>query len=204
MSHDINPYNSGPSVAPSTPPHVGNVNEVAYELDVNDLIAFSLQHQKRSPTIRRQRRVAYFLLPAVLFAVGALMLMTDAMESAVVSFVLAAVLLPLGPWLMHRRTTRIMGKLYAEGSNRALMGWRRLSIGREGVEMKSELVESRVKWLAIEKIESSNEYLFMYIGSMNAHMVPMRAFGNEMHFSAFVETARGHWRHARDAVGPTA
>jgi hypothetical protein len=46
--------------------------------------------------------------------------------------------------------------------------------------------------------------LFMYIGSMNAHVVPMRAFGSAMHFSAFVETARGYWRHARDAVVPTA
>jgi hypothetical protein len=46
--------------------------------------------------------------------------------------------------------------------------------------------------------------LFIYIGSMNAHVVPMQAFGSEMHFSAFVETARGYWRHARDAVGPMA
>jgi len=70
--------------------------------------------------------------------------------------------------------------------------------------MISELVESRVKWLAIEKIESSNEHLFVYISSMSAHVVPMRAFGNEMHFSAFVESARAYWRQARDAMGPTA
>ncbi|HVC98489.1 MAG TPA: YcxB family protein [Pirellulales bacterium] len=203
MSDAINPYNAGPTAMPGAPTVVGVVDEVAYELAINDLVAFALDHQKKSPTIRRRRRVTCLLLPAVLFAVGALMLLVDVIGGAFVSFVGAATLL-LVPSLQRRATARILAKVYAEGSNRAVLGWRRLSIGREGVVMISDLVESRIKWPAIEKIDTSNEHLFIYISSMSAHVVPIRAFASAMHFSAFVESARGYWRQARDAIGPTA
>ncbi len=208
MSNDINPYNAGPRVAPGAPPAVGDVREVVYELDVNDLIAFSLYHHKKSPAIRRQRRTAFLLLPAVLFGMSSLLLVTERNAGlstiAFVGFAGGAVLFLLGPWLTRRRTAHILARIYAEGSNRALLGWRRLSIGPACVAMNSDLIESRMKWPAIEKIDATNEYLFIYFGSANAHIVPMRAFGDEAHFRSFVETARRYWKQARDTMGPTA
>ncbi|HEV3020827.1 MAG TPA: YcxB family protein [Pirellulales bacterium] len=209
MANQINPYNAGPSVVPGFAPPVGDVTEVVYELELDDLIAFSMHHRKTSPAMRRQLRAAYLIVPAMFCVLAGLVMVAvhdEGMRILLAIFLLAtgAILFLLGPLLSRHRTARFLAKIYAEGSNRALLGWRRLSLGREGVAMSSELIESRMKWPAIEKIESSDQYAFIYIGSANALVVPLRAFASPAHFMVFVETARNHWRQTRDALGPTA
>jgi hypothetical protein len=210
MDNEINPYNAGISTMPlSAPPVAGAVTQVAYELSVDDLIAFSMHHRRTSPAMRRQLRMAYLVFPAILFALGALVLAVVGDEGirmplAVFVFGVGVILSFAGPLLSRHKTAQFLTKIYAEGSNRALTGWRRLSIGREGVAMSSELVESQMKWPAIERIESTDGYMFIYIGSANALVVPVRAFSTPAHFLVFLETARRYWQQAREALGPTA
>lgn len=194
MSANVNPYNAGSVIPHGSPlaPAAGEITEVAYELDVDDLVELTLHNQKRSPTIRRQQVVAVALLavPASLLIGSAAMGGFDGI-ALVVTFCAVFVF----SFLLTRATSkrvnrRLVRKVYLEGSNRALLGARRLRLAPEGLQYSSSLIETAAKWAAVERIETTDEYAFLYIAAVQAYIVPRRAFGDEAHFKAFVELAR--------------
>jgi hypothetical protein len=209
MPAEINPYNAGtmrPSGSPFAP-SAGEVSEVAYELDIDDMIAFSTYHLGRSVAARRGRRrvtVLFLLLAAVFCLLGLGAVPNDA-YGATLFFSMAGTFLLLtfiSPPLARRRMRRAVANLYREGSNRALLGPRRLRLSPSGIRHSSELIETTAKWAAVEKIETNEQYACLYIAAAQAYIVPRRAFSDEAQFLSLVELAR-RYRQQAGANTPT-
>ena len=206
MSDEINPYSTTAQAPSGSPfaPSPGEVSEVVHELELDDIIAFNMHHHARSPAVKRLRRFvgALSLFAAVLFTfAGVAAAGGNRPSDAIVLFVMAGVLLVLAPILsgplqrmVFRRSCR---NLLREGSNRAMLGTRRLRISAAGLSQSSELIETNAKWAAVEKIETTAEFAYFYIAAINAYVVPRRAFNDDLQFQTFVELARRYWRQAR-------
>lgn len=76
-----------------------------------------------------------------------------------------------------------------DGNNKGLIGRRTAYITPEWFGETSMLAESRTKWPAIDKVDTTKDHLFVYVGTRSAFMIPKRAFPDEAAFKTFADTA---------------
>jgi hypothetical protein len=84
-----------------------------------------------------------------------------------------------------------MRKMLSEGDNSAILGHYSSTLSPEGLFFKMVSGEERLNWSAIKKISQNEDYIFLYIGAMNAVIVPKRAFATpqeQQNFLAIIHT----------------
>ena len=166
--------------------------QAQYQLTLDDIVAFSLHHARNSKrTRRRLRRIqAWGVLMAL---VVALMWPKWGLGLRTLFFAAYALFFSLGypayyRWLVKRNTR----KVYTEGQNKGSIGNHIIAIDAEGVTEISDVGESHVAWSGIEKIEENENYLFLYVGSLQAHIIPKQAFLNEGEAAEFLKLAQDY------------
>ncbi len=176
-----------------------------FELTKDDLTAFNLFHNAHSPTARRLFYRSLILPPAIwlLFCIGLWYLVDQKRGTPLRTFL---DLLPLFcgvpvyllffPWLYRRKTRRIVAAMVSEGENKSLFGWHRVSITADAVTAEHEFGTSSASWESVEKVVTTDDYLYIYINALAAIIVPRRAFGDTSDFDGFVTAAanyRANW-----------
>jgi len=207
MSDEINPYNAEMRVPSGCPfaPLPGEVSEVVYELEVEDLVERAMHNQRQSRALRRRQLLAILLLTLVVAGLSLVMVSVQGASPFLATFVFILTFLlffALAPGLSRRGSRRILRKVFLEGSNRSLLGTQRLSIAPRGLIQASEVIETFVKWAAVERIETNEEYAYFFIAALQAYIVPRRAFNDDLQFRSFVELARRYWRQATATSPP--
>jgi hypothetical protein len=209
MSDEINPYNASirpPSGSPFAPAP-GEVSEVVYELEIEDHVELAMHVQKRSGVLRRQQLAARLGAPILFTVICLATIYRQGFNRATAGAIVIVGIVALIAFLSRaprRKQRKILRKLFLEGSNRTLLGTRRLRLAPDRLICSSELIESAIQWPAVESIESNADYAYFYIASIQAYVVPRRAFNDDLQFQAFVELARRYWRQATVAPSPAA
>lgn len=80
-------------------------------------------------------------------------------------------------------------RLYSEGTNKNILGRQILDLDNDGLVIRSESGEEHTNWSAVERIETTPDYAFVYIGAISAHVIP-RAKVVEGNFAEFVESVQ--------------
>src|SRR5206468_3413556 len=112
---------------------------------------------------------------------------------AEVAFI-TALLLAGKAWYQRRRTFKWVERTVTDPQNRKLyLGWRRCSIGPEGVTCRQEEADMTLKWASVLKVAQDDEYLFLYTAAHTAIAVPRRPFASDAAFQKFVKAARAYW-----------
>lgn len=179
---------------------------VHYELQIEDIVAFNLHLLKTVPHYRRQVRLAGIWLPLVLAiaSLGWLLYSSDRDYQPWMSIwlVLCAVVLAiLVPWRSRQRTAANVRRLLGPAKNRGMLGYRSLSIDPIGVSTVTQYSESRTRWPAIERIESADDYVLLFISGMSCMPIPKLAFRDQAQLDAFVEAAQRYHRAAEHQHG---
>lgn len=91
-------------------------------------------------------------------------------------------------WTIKRNARRI----YSQSESKSVLGAHTIAIGPEGVSERTAVGESRIAWSGIERIEDDDEYLFLYIGPLVAHVIPKRAFKTAEDANAFLHQAQSY------------
>jgi hypothetical protein len=164
--------------------------KVEYELTKEDYIAFNMHHIDHSPTIKRslfmQRYVValVFLVFPFIFSnmSGAPLLLSLMVYGAI--FVAWIIYYPR--YFMATTKKRIL-KMIDEGSNENLFGPRSMTLTEEGVEEVNSHGESKSSWRSIEKVDETVDHIYIYTSSINAYLVPIRAFEGRTQKDEFVE-----------------
>jgi hypothetical protein len=164
--------------------------KVEYDLTKEDYIAFNMHHIDHSPTIKRSLFIQRYIVALIFLAFPFIYSRVSG----------AALLLPLIVygvvfiiWILYypRYFTASMKKrilkMINEGSNASLFGPRSITLNESGVTETSENDESRSSWRSIEKIDETAEHIYIYISSINAYLVPVRAFEDRTKKEAFLE-----------------
>lgn len=166
---------------------------VDYSLEFDDLFEFNVFTLERSATIRRQRVIARLAIPAVLAGIAFLLLTRGDESSQVIAVgmcVAAGGLFLLYPKILRNSMTRNLRRMLNEGSNDAVLGFRRLTIGPDELTQAASLFATTWKWQAIDQIVESPTAAYFHISAMSAIMLPKRAFENDVDYQAFVRAAR--------------
>lgn len=93
------------------------------------------------------------------------------------------------PKSLDRQTRR----MYGEGANKGVLGQHEIEIDASGLWERSEVSETRHAWRGIERIEESDDYAFIYVTSMSAHVIPKQSV-TQGDPETFLLHARKLWR----------
>lgn len=85
-------------------------------------------------------------------------------------------------WEVSRRTS----KLIKEGKDEKILGNKNIKLTPEGIYGTSLYSEEKVKWNSIEHIEETEDYIYIFISSISAFIIPIRAFNDTDTKEAFM------------------
>ncbi|MTK11455.1 MAG: YcxB family protein, partial [Clostridiaceae bacterium] len=77
------------------------------------------------------------------------------------------------PKFFKNRMSKRLLKMVNEGKNMDMLGNRKLSLTEEGIINITKVSESKTRWDAIESIEETEKYIFIYISSVSAYIIPI-------------------------------
>jgi hypothetical protein len=175
--------------------------EVEYELTLDDLVAFHEYHCAHSPTIQRQYHRGWWRLPIIVMALWALLGWRSGAFAQFAAdewywLLLVPVWLITYPWRWHRAQRRAVVNLWNEGENAGSLGRQKLTITPETVMQSNAYREVRTRWEAVEKMERTEHYVFIYFSALHALILPRRAFLTDGEFLRFVGEAL-HFHEAK-------
>ncbi|HLN29980.1 MAG TPA: YcxB family protein [Gemmataceae bacterium] len=174
--------------------------EVEFSLTKQDLAAFFRHHLRCS---NPGRYLGGCLSPlGILFLVGfsVLFLNLDLKHPFVTKQIIFGFMmvlpLPLA-YLFRHRLSSLRGRFVLRlGGNRKLLEPQRMRIDAEMVTLSTAWSSASVKWSAIERIDVTENHAFIYVSTQQAYILPKHAFGDDVEFTRFVETAQGYFRAA--------
>jgi hypothetical protein len=170
---------------------------IRYEIAVEDLLAFSVHHHQKSPTLRRNRFLTVVVLAGMIvwlsFVAAESLRIPEVLWIGTALAALFAVVY-LRTW--KRGMNRVMTKLYAEGRNRGALGVHLAELRDEGFYRRTSCGEQTVFWNGIERIESIPGYTFVYVSALSAHVLPEHSV-IEGSFQAFVEELQRRWQESQ-------
>jgi len=174
---------------------------LTFDLTQDDIMAYQLYHYAHSPAARRQKwtGAVWVVILGLMVWVIPVFLTGSFGQSARTwwPFLLVAPL-SLSLFLLRWKSIlrRNIERMIAEGSNRALLGRKEVTITPVEITAAGELRSTTVRWKAVERIEVADEYAYVYFSALEAVILPRRAFAGEAEFAAWVETARKHQAQA--------
>ncbi len=167
--------------------------QIQYQLNLDDVAAYNWHHSLNSKAANRTSKL--------LSAWGILLCLYIAfrstewnMSSRIIFFVIASAFwLFVYPLFRRKAVERQARRLYGEGKNRDVIGNHIFAIDKDGITEISDVAESHITWSGIERIEENDKYIFLYTGSLSAHIIPKRAFVNKEEESEFIQLTRTYY-----------
>jgi hypothetical protein len=203
----MNPTAENPYAAPNPaalPPLVANVIldersvSVEFELEMPDILAWSMYYHRTGATSRRQIRIVILMLIlAAALCSGLAVLDLDknfAWLALAATFLVLAVLFPFFfRWRIRQQITR----MYREGSSLNLVGPRKLTLTPEYLVYASPISQTTMRWVGVDEIVRTPSELFVKLSSIQAIVVPRRAFGSDTQFAQFCQAAEDYRKSAK-------
>lgn len=173
-----------------------------YTVSLEDLVAFNEDYFLTSESFQRRFRKERLMLPGV-FVIGGITfaLLTFVESSNSTSRYLIGIftfLLCLAPGILifaltprsSLKGTRMRARnAYSEGKNVTLLGEQELVLDSMALVVRNRFFESRYNWEALEKVTSTDSYIFIYISATSAIVIPKQAIieGNWQEVTNLIE-----------------
>lgn len=163
--------------------------QVRYEQTLDDIAAFNLHHFRTSK--RSQRRLLLSQVTLIFSTCVVVMIWPGwSLTERVVFFVAFSFLSIVGyPMYYRRAIKRNAKKIYAAAQSQGILGEHTLTLATEGFATSCSANESRISWSGVERIDSDEQYIYIYTSPLQAHVIPKRAFSSAAEAVTFLQTA---------------
>jgi len=166
--------------------------KLRYTVSMDDVLALNHFICLHSSTIRRSRIMLVFGLPVFLMVFEVYRgIRGGSWVLHVIMLVLCVLLIPFLNWYFARGMKRTAQRIYREYPTKGLIGEHELSIDEAGVTERSEIGEQVTRWAGVDRIDTTPEHAFIFVGPAMAHVVP-RATVVEGEFDSFITAAKAH------------
>lgn len=169
--------------------------ELEFELTEEDYINYNIDHSKKSPSIKKSIMIQRVFGPIVFIIAPFLVVKFSDIPLWYwitifgISSVVWLIFYPkYANWEMKKR----LKKMLEEGSNENLFNRRKIILTDQGLSQVSPTGETNVKWDSIVSIEETDEYIYIYISSVSAHIIPKRVFKDVNEQKLFIDEISKH------------
>jgi hypothetical protein len=172
-----------------------------FDFTEQDLVDFSVHHHVHSPAQRRITWGGY----AVIAVAGVtlwlvLLLHVGLTEVNARKFGPLLLTIPI-VWGIYRLSFRfnlkhVVREMLDEAQNRGLLGKKHLELTPREITVSDGQESQSTRWQAVERIEESSDAIYIYYGSMEAILIPRRAFPSDEAWKGCAKTARAYFADA--------
>ena len=171
---------------------------IEYELTPDDYAAFNLFTMQHSPTFKRQLKLARYI-PPIIFLIGWCYILISAIPRGFKTYTIVALALLFAfaiAWILlmpasYRRNIRkTASKMSMEGSRKGIFGKTAITFTSDEIAIVRKDEEIKAKWGILSNIVENDTHIFMYSSSVEALVIPKRAFESDSAIASFLETVR--------------
>lgn len=171
--------------------------KVQYELTKEDYISFNMHHLNNSKTGKQALLKQRFIVPMVYIFIPFILARITSISLLfwLLPFLILIVLwIAFYPRYFRSYTRKNIIKMLDEGKNEAMFGTVSLELKELGMVEDSKLGESKINWSSVEKIDETKDYIYIYISSINAIVIPMRTFSSIKEKNEFLSLIKSYCR----------
>jgi len=150
--------------------------EVTFNTTLNDLVAYTLRAQQRSPGFRRQYVIGWVVLPLVCLVASVLALVFAHWIFAVPLTAFAFFYALLYPSTHRRGAARSVRRLLQGVDTRGMFGRVTLALADETITHRTETTEIVACWEDMKGVEVVGERTYIWLNGLQAAVVPRRGF----------------------------
>lgn len=147
--------------------------EVRYTNTKEDLLAFNEHHLANSQIYQRRRIINLYVTPFVVLVLFCLIAFFTEKTSYYVGSVIGALASYLWSFLAYKR----YAKKCADVFQKEVFCEHKVVISDIGISESTENSSSQFNWAALDKIESNEDYIFIYNTPATAFVIPKREIG---------------------------
>jgi hypothetical protein len=147
---------------------------IKYTNTIEDNTKFQLYHNANSPSVKRTcliSRIISSLIFVILAVVGWLDHHIGLASFGVIAAVIAYFYIP---YSIIKKTKKLSEKMYKEGKNKGFLCEHTLEIRDNYLIEKTDQGEQSCLLSCVERICLTDEHGFIYVGSIQAHVVPIK------------------------------
>lgn len=164
--------------------------QIKYELNENDywvMNRYMLFHSKLRKTM-----VMTLILLALFIGWFYLIVKIKSQYSAIFYIITVLILYLLFYLLLKAKT------IAASKKQKDICCEHTLEISEIGIIDTTYINENRYIWNGINKISDNDNYIFIFIGEVQAYVIPKRAFNSDADASEFCSKARLYWNRSKN------
>ncbi len=147
-------------------------SEITFTMEEEDVLAFNEFVCSNSQSHRKAMRRAWLFVPCS-FLGYALFLWHWGVAVSIqmaLTFVALVWLAFYPEWARSRRRSYAL-KMYREGRNAGVYGLKQVRAEADGLHIYSDLVESRIAWVVVERIDQTPRYVFLFVSALSGVVV---------------------------------
>ncbi len=149
-----------------------------YELTIKDYEEYNVYLTKKK---YRKHRWLWHFWGLAMFSVGVF----ELYRIGFIPHPLWIALLPLSiyiftlPWLLLRTARRNMRQMIAKARPGTIVGIVKITIDEAAIHSVGNLSQSIIQWGAVQEVEATPKYVYIYLSSHAALIVPCHIIGNQ-------------------------
>jgi len=161
--------------------------EIEFERTEEDYVKFNLHHISNSPSIKRQ--ILWTQIILAVFPFASIYIATDYFSffDFLIALIIAGVFSFSYPFFYRSYMKWQTRKFLKEGNNKSLLGRNTIELTPEGILGKSLAGESKINWPSVDKVRQNDETIFIYIGAVNAIVIPKHIYSSSAEQKEFID-----------------
>lgn len=167
---------------------------IEYNVSEQDFVNFNLFHAKHSKQAKNAKLLSVYGGAALCFFMLVFVLVVmrgyDTVSVCVYGAIIAILWVIFFPKYYEFRVKKILAKHISEGKNNDFLGHQKLTLQEDCMEKISDSSTIHIKYTAIEKIAHDYDCVFVYVGAIQAFIIPFSAFPDAEQKSRFIEEIR--------------
>ena len=171
--------------------------KVSYELTRQDFIEYNIFLHLNSKESRKSMQKNRFLLPTLYLILAYPISIISELPFwwwATFLTIISVVWILKYPKWFNKLIAKKVGKMLDEGNNVGLLGNRTLEITETELISVRQAGETKIKWEAVERISETEDYLFLCTASIQACIIPTRAFESKAKKDEFIQTIKKYMK----------
>ncbi|PJZ53295.1 YcxB family protein [Leptospira adleri] len=156
--------------------------QITYELTLEDIINFNEYHFRNSKVSKRKRMIAKLIIPVWTLFVFWFLNRSQIDETSLLLnipiFLFAFVWFFLFDRLYFWRLRSNVNKMLREKENKGMIGKQKITLTDDLLVFETSLSSAQFKLGSISELVETKDYLFLYVSSLSALIIPRSSFQN--------------------------
>ena len=164
------------------------MQQIKYQFHKEDWMAFNLHHIANSPTHHKNRAKAIRSVPVMLVGLTIFYGVSEGhwIIPAVVSLVIGSIWVFWYPGFRDRKVIKGIESFIDEERNKGFLGEHTIDVTVGGLTLITQSSEQYVRWEEIVKLETNENYIFIYNTESTAVILPKDALENAEAFEDMI------------------